>query len=288
MTQSDVCAVIVTYHPAENWPQQLRYIQTLVPTVLVIDNSTDPTAQQRVRAACDAAHVELISNATNLGIAAALNQAATWAMPHGFAALALFDQDTVASELTLPSLLAVAQRIGDLSRIAMIGANAINNGSGFFSAGQASDEPGAFIERDAVLLSGSLVLLSTYRALGPFRENFFIDTVDIEYGLRAKAKGFRIVQALKPTMTHSAGDPKPHTVPGKTFWSLNHKPSRYYYMMRNTVAVMREYPGQLSALRTTWNFARVILFESNKRAKLKWILKGLWHGLRGVYVNPIE
>ena len=288
MTQADVCAVIVTYHPAENWPQQLRHVQSWVPTVLVIDNSTDSSVQQRVQAACDAAQAKLISNAANLGIAAALNQAAAWATPRAFAALALFDQDTVASELTLPSLLAVAQRIGDLSRIAMIGANAINKGSGKFSAGQASDEPGAFIERDAVLLSGSLVLLPVYHALGPFREAFFIDTVDIEYGLRAKAKGYRILQALKPTMTHSAGDPKPHTVLGKTFWSLNHKPSRYYYMMRNTVAVMREYPGQLSALRTAWNFARVILFEVDRWAKLKWILKGLAHGLRGIYVNPIE
>jgi rhamnosyltransferase len=259
-----------------------------VPTVLIVDNSTHPSAQSRVRAACETAKVTLIANKANLGIAAALNQAAGWAIPRGFAALALFDQDSEDIQAVIASLLAVCQRVGDLSHVAMIGANAINKGSGKYSAGQASDEPGAFIEREAVLLSGSLVLLEAYRALGPFVEEFFIDTVDIEYGLRAKAKGYRILQALKPTLTHSAGHPKPHTLFGKTFWTLNHTPSRYYYMMRNTIGLMRTYPGQVSLLRTTFNFARVLLFEEHKLAKLQWISKGLWHGLRGVYVNPAE
>jgi rhamnosyltransferase len=47
------------------------------------------------------------------------------------------------------------------------------------------------VEVDYLISSGCLIPMSTLREVGPMREDLFIDYIDIEWGLRAKAKGFQ-------------------------------------------------------------------------------------------------
>src|SRR4030095_5315976 len=72
----------------------------------------------------------------------------------------------------------------------------------------ASDEPGASIERRTVITSGTLLSLNAYDAIGRFRDDFFIDGIDHEYCLRARAKRYRILLMLAPLLVHSIGERK--------------------------------------------------------------------------------
>jgi len=46
--------------------------------------------------------------------------------------------------------------------------------------------------------------------IGVFREEFFIDRVDFEYCLRAKARGYCVIRTRKPLMSHTIGTPTAH------------------------------------------------------------------------------
>ena len=89
-----VCAVIVTYHPTaemlENMPRVLDQVQGLV----VVDNGSDTSEIEPLRAISRTLGFHLIENSENLGIAEALNQGVLWAKNEGFPWVVLFDQDS--------------------------------------------------------------------------------------------------------------------------------------------------------------------------------------------------
>ena len=148
-------------------------------------------------------------------------------------------------------------------------------------------EPDSFTwrEEDSIITSGSLVSLTAFETIGPFREEFFIDLVDTEYCLRARSKGYRVILSLKPTMCHSIGAPSAHTILGKNTGTSNQPAFRFYYMIRNHVVLAREYllkePGFVT--RTLYSKIKTVvlmsLFERDRLGKLKCAALGLKDGL---------
>jgi rhamnosyltransferase len=143
-------------------------------------------------------------------------------------------------------------------------------------------------EVDLVITSGSLLPLAAYFAIGPFREEFFIDYVDEDYCLRAKAKGYRVIRSRKHLMSHAIGSPTLHANFGVRKWTTNHSPDRRYYIARNNTVLLREYgnfPAGMWALkslsRRLRQCKRIALYESMKTRKIAAVLQGWWDGIRG-------
>ena len=99
---------------------------------------------------------------------------------------------------------------------------------------------GDFLEQKTVITSGSLIDPRMAAEVGGFRDDYFIDQVDHEFCLRARAHGYQIVISRKVVMTHSVGRPGGVRVPfmGRL---PNHPPLRKYYIARNTVVTVAEY-----------------------------------------------
>ena len=57
-----------------------------------------------------------------------------------------------------------------------------------------------------VITSGALYNLKAYPKIDPFRDDFFIDYVDIEYCLRAKQNGYNIVVNCNARLYHRLGN----------------------------------------------------------------------------------
>ena len=123
--------------------------------------------------------------------------------------------------------------------------------------------------------------LTAYDKIGPFREDFFIDSVDHEYCLRAHHKGFKIIFVLKPLFYHAMGYKVKVNFLGFKVTVSNYSHSRRYYIARNRLILTREYflkePGWLlqhllSILAST---IKIGLFEKEGFKKVKWTFIGI-------------
>jgi rhamnosyltransferase len=111
----------------------------------------------------------------------------------------------------------------------------------------------------------------------------FIDLVDIEWGLRAKGRGYQSFGVCAAKMKHTLGG-TPISFFGKDFAS--HSPLRHYYQFRNTIWLCRQ-----SWLSFNWKFVSgkslilkftlYSMFEKPRFAHFEMMLKGIWHGLVG-------
>ncbi len=287
----DVCAAVVTYHPDRDFPARLGGILRLVGAVVIVDNGSGDDELSMLRELSADPRITLVLNSANLGIARALNIGIQRVAALGFAWVLLLDQDTSVDEDMVQWLIAVYAAFPDKDRLAVIG-------SGFRDVnrqprGTAGDahvlrEEAPWEEAEGVITSGSLLPLSTHAAIGPFREEFFIDHVDIDYCFRARAKGFRVIKTRRPVMSHAIGATTEHNGLWLNKWTTNHSPDRRYYFARNDTVLLREYGNYRfgawalkSLSRRLRMCKRIALYERMKTRKMLAVAQGWWDGVRG-------
>jgi rhamnosyltransferase len=284
----DVCAVLVTYHPDAELPTRLSTISRQVGAVVIVDNgSADGALVMLHEIALDPAIV-LVPNSANFGLARALNIGIARAAALGYSWALLLDQDSRVDADMVRTLIAVHASFPDKEHLAIIG-------SGFRERHRRSPKTAKFEscgeewdEVDAVITSGSLLSLGAYSHIGPFREDFFIDYVDTEYCVRAKAGGYRALKTRRPLMAHSIGTPTQHRLLWMKKWTSNHSPDRRYYIARNRTVMLRE-SGKyrlgswaLVGFLSCWTaYKRIALYEQSKASKIAAVFLGWWDAIQG-------
>ena len=275
----DVCAILVSYHPDPQLPQRVAAVAAQTGGVVIVDNGSSAAelAMLRQIVASDAA-IELLENGANLGVARALNLGAARAEARGFAWLLLLDQDSVVAPALVRGLFDARAAHPQPDRLAIIGA-------GYLETAWRSAPP--WEEVETVITSGSMLAVANYRAIGAFRDELFIDYVDVDYCRRARARGFTVARTRRPLMAHAIGAPTRHRLLWVEKWTRNHSPDRQYYIARNDTVMLREadrYPHGAWALKSLGRrlrmAKRVLLYEDAKAAKLAAMFQGWWHGLR--------
>jgi len=283
-----VCAIVVTYRPDAAFPARLSAVSAQVGMTVIIDNGSADAERGMLREAASGPKIELVFNAENLGLARALNIGIQRAATLGFSWVLLLDQDTRAEPDMVRTLLAIHASSPDRKRVAVLGSNFHDaTGRTADAIGNASPD-GHWEEVERVITSGSLLPLKAHGAIGPFREEFFIDYVDEEYCLRARAKGYRIIRSRRYLMSHAIGSPTVHKMFGTGKWTTNHGPDRRYYIARNNTVLLREY-GNYRAGMWAWKSLRrclrqckrIALYEQMKTRKIIAVFQGLRDGIRG-------
>ncbi|SFV01871.1 rhamnosyltransferase [Polaromonas sp. YR568] len=232
-----VCAIVVAYFPDEGFNARLQAVLSQVGRVVVVDNTPqESTGPGIADVLTGLAKIQLISNQSNLGISAALNQGLNHAREAGFKWALTLDQDTLCFPDMVDTLLAVSKTCVPVP--AVIGGNYLDprNKRPDVAIGEAGD----FLARKTVITSGCLVDVHVALGLGGFREDYFIDQVDHEFCLRARAQGHQVVISRKPVMTHSVGESGGVRLPLLGVLP-NHPPVRKYYIARNTVVTVMGY-----------------------------------------------
>jgi rhamnosyltransferase len=141
-----------------------------------------------------ASGVRLLSGGANLGIAAALNGLAAAAREMGARHLLLLDQDALPAPGMVEALAAARARLAaDGIAAAVIGPRPLA-GPGHkvpgFPAHPGVARRGSLVPVGFLATSGSLVDLAAFAAVGPFRTDYFIDGVDLEWCYRAWTRGY--------------------------------------------------------------------------------------------------
>jgi rhamnosyltransferase len=290
-----VCAVIVTYHPDPELGDRVALVTKQVSQVVIVDNGSSASCIEQIRNVAEKSAIHLISNTSNEGLASALNAGTRWAASQGYRWVLTLDQDTTVAPDMICSLAKVFQWYPFPERLALIGSNYRHKENGRVWWNDTEDNgscPGR--EMMSVLTSGSLVSVDVFQAIGGFRSDFFIDCVDHEYCLRARAHGFRSAMTFKPVMEHGIGYLTEHRLLWKTVGTSNHSPARQYFMVRNTLILSRDYiskePGWVLWYLRAWakSIVVVFLFEEERIAKLKSMIRGCVDGILGRTTNKGE
>ncbi|MFM0057476.1 glycosyltransferase family 2 protein [Paraburkholderia phytofirmans] len=282
-------AVVVFYNPDAACIERANRLAARMHCV-VVDNTPD------VRPASElglAGAIEYLPNGENAGIATAINQGVEALIRGGFDMAIIFDQDSEppASLFTeLPKVIDAANAAGE--RVALAGPayeDARLRGLAPFVRFKwgtlerivpQGDQP---IEVDFLISSGSCINLRWWSSIGPMDDALFIDFVDLEWCVRAKQKGYRVLGVPWVHMSHELGG-EPVRVLGRAY--PMHSPLRHYYLFRNAVVLIRR-----SYVPWTWKSSELVKFPvrlviyslmpSQRLAHLKMALLGMWDGIRG-------
>jgi rhamnosyltransferase len=283
--RSDVCAIVVTFYPDAEFPARLRRISPQVGAVVIVDNGPGDTALAMLDELALHSFVSLVRNGQNLGVARALNIGVERAASLGFTWTLLLDQDTVVAADMVETLSSIYSSFPDGERLAIIGSG-FTDRSLEVSRGPVDDR---WEEPWSVITSGSLLPLPAYTEIGPFREEFFVDYVDVDYCLRARRKDYRVIKSRKTLMSHAIGSPSLHQFLWIKKWTKNHSPDRRYYIARNDTVLLREhgnYACGLWAIKSLFRCVRasrrVFFYEDAKADKILAIAQGWRDGVRGI------
>jgi rhamnosyltransferase len=284
-TADNVVAVIVTLQPESDVIHHVEVLIGQVARIVVIDNGSRPGSSPIFDSIATLGPVDVVRNPVNLGIARALNQGAEAAMDAGADWLLTLDQDAAPG----PDIVRVAGGTFDAyprpDRIAVIGSTSVADAA----RSKRPIEPGrTWIEATTVITAGSFLSLAASRALGGYRDDLFVDYVDIEFCLRARARGYRVVASRTPAMTHRIGRPTRRRIGPRVVTPTNHSAIRRYYITRNRFIVWRRYWRTDShfvardIVASQKELIKLLLFEEDRPAKIRAMLAGLRDGIRNV------
>lgn len=290
-------AVVVTYNPPPGLANRLRAILAETGRVVIVDNASSVAADASGLSEAEAARVECIHLERNIGLAAALNRGIERAHALGATQALLLDHDSTPQ----PGLVALLRTsIAAHARPVAVAVPRIayahpaircrwpasqRDGRWWFRFAYAAKMP-APQAVDLAIGSGMLLDIATWARVGRFDEALFIDLVDTEFCLRARALGFDVLAVPQAVLSHALGEVEQRHLLGVPVYPTHHSALRHYYLSRNRIILARRfgrrYPNwlyyeTLSALKLAM---KVALYEPNRAAKLASMWRGTLAGLR--------
>jgi len=289
LNPTKICCVIITYNPNDNLLSTINIMGNQVGKIIIVDNDSEDQSLVTIANSMKKNAVCLLQNKQNEGIAKALNQGIRLAGEMGFDWVITFDQDTKPFNNIIATISEVYTLYPDKQKIGAIGANFSNANSGWHC--HIKDQK-KYCERDYLITSGCLLSMNAFYEIGGFREDFFIDNVDLEYSLRLKRYGKISLITKKSGMNHQVGNPKTKRFFGFNMVSSNHNSHRRYFMARNHIILSKEYLFKNPYFITKTNFFfilslfQILLLENNRKTKILASLKGIINGF--LYKRALE
>ncbi len=273
-----IAGVVILFHPdITEVTRNIKSYIGFVEVMYIIDNTDPNNAALQIQDALTniSGKVIYIRNNQNEGIGKALNKAALLAVENGYNWLLTMDQDSWFKEEQLEQYrINAAKLIAEISSLAVLSPS-------FKQPVKLNITDITYQEVDATITSGSLIQLNTWKEIGGYNEDFFIDEVDHEYCYRAKQHGYKIIAFENIYLEHALGK---ETITGYFGFiakskRIIHAPFRLYFMVRNYLLVREKYqaifPSEFK-IRNQQLFTTIknnLLFEGNFFKNFQSIIK---------------
>jgi rhamnosyltransferase len=291
-----VGVIVVTYRPdATKLKALLAVLRPQVGAIVIVENTEASEQKSFVSVLATDYACELIELKENWGIAAAQNRGVQVLrqLPH-IEYLLFLDQDSLPSSTMVGALLAgfnkqvhAGHRVGAVgpnSFVAKLGTSIAFINIGFLGAQKiVCTTLDQAIATGHLISSGTLTSLVVFNEVGSFREDLFIDYVDVEWCLRAMRQGYSLWGICAATMEHDLGD-EPIYVFGRTFFA--HSPLRHYYLIRNGITLYKA-----SYISWRWKCSDAprllrksifyLILSQPRLPQIRMMGKGFWDGLCG-------
>jgi rhamnosyltransferase len=234
---SSVAAVVVTYFPGPVVLDNMRRLSEEIDQVFVVDNGSGGASSNVVEAVEKLPGFKVIRNPSNLGIATALNIGIREALKTGAEWIANFDQDSAITKNYFKELFHAYEICPEANRVGMI----VPRGWSTTVAKvmQIGTPVWAFVM--GAHTSGCLIKSEIIGQVGLYDDDLFIDFVDMDYCLRLKKQGYKILRAMQVVLHHELGSKQTRKLLGLEISFRDHMPWRYYYMTRNRLLLFRRF-----------------------------------------------
>ncbi|MDU0349578.1 glycosyltransferase family 2 protein [Actinomyces sp. MRS3W] len=284
----------MTFDPDHDITGLLRALDEQCDHVLVIDNGTPSDGLSRIERAVNRTNAELLSLGRNRGIAAAQNVGIARARELGASHVLLSDHDSLPATGMVKHLLSGFDSAGHVAAVGPLPQEDREGGDQLvyvcrrWKPGRATpaELDSDRLEVAFLIASGCLVSVDALDAVGLMDESLFIDHVDLEWGLRARRAGYRLLVVPAAKLHHSLGDDVV-MLPGRSQPVHVHGPTRNYYLARNTIALIRRralMPWRWRVRYVYW-LAKYVVFNAllpdRVKERRRMLRRGLWDGLRG-------
>lgn len=272
-------AAIVSYNPDQGLVQLVSTLLTSGCPVTVIDNAS--TSGRTYLDRCVELGAVVHTRATNGGVAGALHDALT--LPVLGSWWISFDQDSVIDDRFIGRAVSAIDAAPE--DVAMIGPYISDVVHGHTIQGSANTGT-ADVPR--IITSGAVCRVAALRAVGGFRPELFIDSVDYDLCMRLTREGWRIQVAPALQMWHRIGSTRTHQLLGRAVAVSHHSPDRQYYKYRNYLLLQRDGTFKADrplAARTAVSLIiaplKILLWEDSRKSKLTAVAAGIRDGMRG-------
>jgi rhamnosyltransferase len=279
-----ICGALILYNPESSVVKNVQSFIGNIAELLVVDNS-DVIQPSTIEELQKLPKVTYINNRGNMGIANALNMAASIAYNKKFQWLLTMDQDSSFIDGGLSLLINDLQISFSLyPNVALI--TPYHNVVDSFE--KETDAKAGLHSITSCMTSGNIIDLEVWKSVGGFEEKLFIDYVDHEYCLRLKKFGKTIIQDDNVALNHKLGDVKTFKFLGRRTAS-HHNYIRRYYITRNRLYLLNQYfsyQPRLAFRELYGLFAetvKILMQERDKLKKLKSTFRGVKDFLAGHY-----
>lgn len=268
-----VAGTVILYNSEIQVIENIHSYLDQITHLFIIDNSEIPN-HELSKQIKELPNTTYVFNGENLGIAYALNQAASMAIKAGYQFLLTMDDDTYFPPDGILKMLAYVNQ-NDIKKLGIIASQ---------SNPQLFDNTAKMVPY--TITSGNLLNLSAYKECGNFMNELFIDSVDHEYCFRLKKYGYSIIELNSIHLDHKLGTQKQVKILGfklPVYWG-SHNPLRIYYKTRNGIFSLNKY--EFVDVDTKYiffkeickDFLKIIFLENRKKIRLSLFLKGVHDG----------
>jgi rhamnosyltransferase len=202
-----------------------------------VNGPLDPVVEDRL---ARSPNLRILRSPTNVGLGHGLNAVAEAAATEGCSHLLLFDQDSTPGPGLAAALAAAFEgEAAGGAPVAAAGPRLVSpEGETHLApwySRRSGGSSGAKRPVDFLPTSGTLISLAAWRRIGPFRADYFVDGIDVEWCFRAWSAGYRCLLVENVTMAHRWG----HGDDGGRAQILRQSPERVFYYLRNAVHGLR-------------------------------------------------
>jgi rhamnosyltransferase len=288
LSSNAICALIITFNPDDNISELVKLIESKVDHVIIVDNHSKDNGLKLLIDLQELKKVTVIYNPENYGIAKALNIGVQHANSLTYDWVLMFDQDSKPFETIIDILTNVYSSCSEKASIGSIGVNAVKkDGEVYYKVSETT----AFVKKDYLITAGCLLSMKAFNDIGGFRDDFFIDNVDLEYSLRLRKNKYILLLSTECGMLHEAGNTLTKTYFGMKVSSSNHSVLRRYFMAKNNFVLTGLYllyaPYFILKMNYffTLSILKLLIVEDNRAKKMLATASGISDSIFGINDN---
>lgn len=290
---NDVCCVIVTYNIGEDFLKCFNSIVDQVDKVIIVDNGSDEETISVLKSLEGGEKTEVIYNSENLGIASALNSGVKRAEELKAKWVLTMDNDSISTTNMVEAMINTYEALDYEKKNKVVSLTTVHIETGYTEISENDKESDlndkSYKQIDVCITSGNLVKTEVFKEVNYFEEKLFIDSVDFDFCFKLKNLNYELIQINGAKLLHRCGNADEKDLLLLKTGYTNHNYIRRYYMTRNRFYLWNKYKGiesqfiKVDKRAFYTEILKVILFEQDKKRKLKMIIKGIRDYKKDVY-----